>query len=318
MATERNRFPAGIILLDNVSKQLRGRPILKQVSFNVQAGDIFGYLGPNGAGKTTTIRILLGLLAPDSGKASLQGWPASQESARKTLGFMLEADGLYENLSALENLAYYAALYEMPPENTEIRIAKTLKMVALTARAEDKVGNYSKGMRQRLALARAVMHDPSVLVLDEPTSGIDPTGQIEIREIILEMAHREGKTIFLSSHNLDEVQRICNRIALIDRGEIKLCGELDSLQRQMGLGEAVIETTTMIPTAVLNELKTLPYVTVKDQNNNRLTLAISPQGSIPEVVFFLAGRQVGIEQVRRSLASLEEIYTSILKEAEIR
>lgn len=174
-------------------------------------------------------------------------------------------------------------------------------------------------MRQRLALARALLHNPDVLILDEPTAGVDPTGQIEVRQIILEMAGKEGKTIFFSSHNLDEVQRICNRVALIDRGEMKLYGRLDELQRNMSHGELLIETTGTLPSSVLNELTSLAGVTVTGNHGQQLELRIAKGSTeVSDIVSLLARRGVKIEQVKRKEASLEDIYTSILKEVELR
>jgi ABC-2 type transport system ATP-binding protein len=174
-------------------------------------------------------------------------------------------------------------------------------------------------MRQRLVLARAMLHNPDVLVLDEPTAGVDPSGQMEVRQIILDMAGRDGKTIFLSSHNLDEVQRICNRIALIDRGEIRLYGELDDLQRSMGRGELIIETAEPMPEALLTELGRQVGVAVLSSQDRTVVLTIKKgDAEASDVVSFLTGRSVRIEQVRRKEASLEEIYTRILKEAEPR
>jgi ABC-2 type transport system ATP-binding protein len=301
------------ISLEKVSKKLNGRQILKDVTFTVEHGDIFGYLGPNGAGKTTTIRILLGLLKVGSGRASVLGKDVSIDSARAKVGFVLEADGLYDSISAYANIAYYAELYGVPRSRPVIEEA--LRSAGLADRAKDKVANFSKGMRQRLALARAMMPNPDLLILDEPTSGIDPTGQIEVRQIIQDMAHRQGKTILLSSHNLDEVQRICNRIALISRGEIKLFGKLDELQRQGGKGEVVIETSEPVAEDVLADLKGLPEVGIHRREDKTLILSIGPAVKIPDITSLLSRRGVGIEQVIRRQASLEEIYTTILKEA---
>jgi len=189
-----------IISLEHVNKAIGKRQILQDVTLSVHQGDIFGYLGPNGAGKTTTIRIILGLLSATSGKVSLLGQDVQVDKVRKKIGFVLEADGLYDNLTAYENLLYYANLYDIP-QPAQI-VDKVLKQVGLADRAKDKVATYSKGMRQRLALARAIAPDPEVLVLDEPTAGVDPTGQIEIRQLMLDMIHKEHKTILLSSHNL--------------------------------------------------------------------------------------------------------------------
>jgi ABC-2 type transport system ATP-binding protein len=303
-----------VIRLGNVCKQLGGREILKNVSFTVEQGDIFGYLGPNGAGKTTTIRILLGLFKANSGEASILGQDVSIDRTRKMVGFVLESDGLYDNMSAYENIEYFARIYGI--SELADRIGKVLKLVDLSDRAKDKVGTYSKGMRQRLALARAVIHDPAILILDEPTAGVDPSGQIEVRQIILDMTRQEGKTVILSSHNLDEVQRICNRIALIHKAQIKLYGELNTLQQQMGHGEVVVETAEAVNETILAGLTNLPQVSIKDRTNNTLVLSLGKGADIADIVNFLTQRGVRIEQVKRRDASVEEMYTAILKEAE--
>jgi len=303
-----------IISLENVSKQLSRREILKDVTLAVKQGDIFGYLGPNGAGKTTTIRIILGLMDASSGKVSVLGQDVRVDKVREKIGFVLETDGLYDNFTAWENLAYYAHLYNISQPGE--RIDRALRLMELSDRARDKVGAYSKGMRQRLALARAVIPDPAVLILDEPTSGVDPTGQIQIRQIMLDLVHKEGKTILLSSHNLDEVQRICNRISLIDKGRIRLEGELEKLQHEMSHGNVLIETAEPIASSTMDELKALPDINILEQNNGKLTLAIGKTAGVPGIVTLLATRGEKIEQVKKQEASLEEIYTLIVKDAE--
>jgi len=302
------------IRLESVSKQLGGRQILKGVSFAVKQGDIFGYLGPNGAGKTTTIRVLLGLLELGSGRATILGEDVSKDEARRKVGFVLESDGLYDNKTAEENLGYYARIYGMAEPAR--RIDRILDSVELLDRAKDKVGTYSKGMRQRLALARAMVHDPELLILDEPTAGVDPSGQIEVRQVILNMAHKEGKTIFLSSHNLAEVQRICNRVALIDRGEIKLDGELEQLQRERSANEVKIETTDAIAEPLFAELKSLSHLGLRDRKDKSLTFVLQEGVRVPDIVSLLVRRGVEIEGVSRKKASLEEIYSAMLKKVE--
>jgi ABC-2 type transport system ATP-binding protein len=300
--------------LEGISKQLGEREVLRDVSFVVKQGDVFGYLGPNGAGKTTTIRILLGLLRPTSGRATILGEDVSRDEARRKVGFVLESDGLYDNKTAEENLWYYARIYGMAePAET---IDRVLNLVELRDRAKDKVGTYSRGMRQRLALARAMTHNPELLVLDEPTSGVDPSGQIEVREVILNMAYKEGRTVFLSSHNLDEVQRICNRIALIDRGEIKLYGELEQLQREMSGNEVEVETTEAIAEPLFTELKGLSHLGLRDRKDKVLTFVPQEGVRTPDIVSLLVGQGVAIEGVSKKEASLEEIYSAILKEVE--
>ena len=280
----------------------------------VKQGDIFGYLGPNGAGKTTTIRIILGLLTATSGKVSLLGQDVQVNNVRQKIGFVLEADGLYDNLTAAENLLYYARLYDIPQPAQ--KIITVLKQVGLAERARDKVGAYSKGMRQRLALARAIAPDPEILVLDEPTAGVDPTGQIEIRQLMLDMIHKEKKTILLSSHNLDEVQRICNRIALIHKGQIRLYGELEQFKREMGQGGLLIETAEAVPQTILVELQTMPDVSVREQKDGILILNIGKTVDVSTIVTLFATRGVKIEQVKKQEASLEDMYTAIVKESE--
>ena len=303
-----------IINLEHVDKQIGRREILNDVTLVVKRGDIFGYLGPNGAGKTTSIRIILGLFTPTSGKVTVLGQSPQHDDVRKKIGFVLETDGLYENMSAYDNLAYFARLYDIsaPAE----KVNQVIGLVELADRAKDKVGTYSKGMRQRLALARAMLHDPELLVLDEPTAGVDPTGQIEIRQIMLDMVNEQGKTILLSSHNLDEVHRICNRIALINKGRIRLSGEVEKLQQEMSHGEVVIETAEPLLPSILADLKNLSGVNILDQKDEKLTLSLGKGTDVSIIVTFLASRGVRIEQVKKQEASLEEIYTTIVKEAE--
>ncbi len=301
------------ISLENVSKFLNGREILKSISFSVKAGDIFGYLGPNGAGKTTTIRIILGLLKPTSGKVNIMGKSVENVEVRKKFGFVLEADGLYDNLTAYENLDYYCEIYDVTKEQRKEKIEDVLKTVGLSDRSRDKVAIYSKGMRQKLALARAMVHDPEILILDEPTSGIDPTGQIEVRQIILDLS-KKGKTIFFSSHNLDEVQRICNRIALIHHGEIKLQGELDKLEKEMGEGKVEVETAEEVSEESLQNID--PHFGLEKIEGKTITFSPMENVDVADIVSLLTQHGVKIESVRRKEASLEEIYTAMVKEAE--
>jgi ABC-2 type transport system ATP-binding protein len=302
------------ISIENVKKTLGRQEILKGISFNVEMGDIFGYLGPNGAGKTTTIRILLGLFQADFGKLEILGQDIKLSETRRKIGFVLDADGLYDNMTAEENMEYYARIYGLFKASK--RINELLDMVELGNRAKDRVNVYSKGMRQRLALARAMVHDPEVLVLDEPTSGLDPSGQIEIRQIMIDMAHKKNKTIFLSSHNLDEVQRVCNRIALIDRGEIKLYGELESLRQGMSKRMVIIKTAQIIQESLLIDIKELSNLGLQEMNGNSLIFSPQQGTEVSDIISILSSRGIKIEEASRKEASLEEMYSTILKEAE--
>ena len=302
------------IRLENVRKTFGNREVLRGIGFAVETGDMFGYLGSNGAGKTTTIRILLDLIQPTSGEISIMGERADQDAIRRRIGFVLDSDGLYNTMTAEENLAFYARIYGV--RDIGRKIVARLETVGLADRARDRVGTFSKGMRQRLALARALVHDPAVLILDEPMSGIDPSGQIELRGILQDVVRQDGKTIFFSSHDLDEVQRICNRIALIDRGEIRVAGELKNLMREMGGHEIVIEVGGSVPESLANELQEAPELGFRALENGRLVFAPTARTEVSDIVGCLVARGVKVEGARRKEASLEDLYTAILKERE--
>jgi len=303
-----------VISIKNVIKALDKREILKDISVSVEKSDIFGYLGPNGAGKTTTIRILLGLLQADSGSVEVLGENINLSETRRRIGFVLDTDGLYDNMTAEDNLLFYGRIYGVP--EAEERIKGLLKIVNLYDRAGDMVKTYSRGMRQRLALARSMVHDPEVLILDEPTAGVDPSGQIEIRHIMIDIARKKNKTIFLSSHNLDEVQRICNRIALIDRGKIKLYGELKILRQGMGKGIVEIKLSQPITEQLESEINGAPALGLQGKIDETLIFSPGKGTTISDIISFLAGRGVKIEGAVKKEASLEEIYSEILKKAE--
>jgi ABC-2 type transport system ATP-binding protein len=301
------------ISLEGVSKRLSKRQVLREVSFAVEPGDIFGCLGPNGAGKTTTIRIILGLLKASAGTIQVLGSDPGNDRIRNKVGFLLETDGLYDNLSAQDNLAYYGRLYGL--RDTAVRIAAVLEGAGLADRALDKISTYSKGMRQRLALARSILHQPEVLVLDEPTAGLDPGGQSEVRRMLLDLSRNQGKTIFLSSHNLDEMQRLCNRIVLIHGGEIKLYGDLSKLAGGAGRRGVAIETSVPIPHAVLADLPAETGAAVESQEHTVLSLSGGADFEVPQIVGFLVARGVNIEQVTKQQDSLEDLYLRIEAEA---
>jgi len=302
------------INIENIKKSLGNREILRGISFKVNRGDIFGYLGPNGAGKTTTIRIILGLFKADSGNLDILGQDIESSETRRKIGFVLDLDGLYDGMTARENLIFYSRIYGLAM--VEEKIGQLLDMVELSGRGNDRVHTYSTGMRQRLALARSMVHDPEILVLDEPTSGVDPSGQIQIRKILLNMAHKENKTIFLSSHNLDEVQRICNRIAIIDRGEIKLYGELEDLRKKMGKSGIIIRSSNDIPDEVIKEVKRSPDLGLKEVKDSNLIFMPDEGTETSDIISFLSSRGVKVEEAIKQEASLEEMYSNILKEAE--
>ena len=306
-----------MIKVQNLTKRFGKLTALDGVSFEVNKGDIFGYLGPNGAGKTTTIRIILGLLQPTAGEVLIMNESIANTNVRRKIGFVLEADGLYENMTGYNNLNYYGQIYRIPKDKRQQRVEEMVELVRLRNRINDRVEVYSKGMRQRLALARAMLHDPEILILDEPTAGVDPTGQIDVRNIILELA-QQGKTIFLSSHNLDEVQRICNSIALIDHGKIKLCGELDKIQKETGGTQVVIHTQDeeAVLEKVRRDVHELAFVEACSIEDRKIILQLNKESGISEAIKLLADKGVHIEEVKKKRLSLEEIYVNMVKDEE--
>ncbi len=227
-----------IACIDNITKSFGDKLALNNVSFKLYTKEIFGYVGPNGAGKTTTIRLMTGLLHPSNGKISIFGEdPYISSAVRAKIGIILDTPGLWENLTIYQNMRYYAAFFR---NDIEKEIHGSLKTVDLDIDPNQKVNTLSKGMRQRLAIARVLVHDPDFLIFDEPTANLDPNGQREIQELLQKLANL-GKTIFLSSHNLPEVQRLCQRVGIINNG--RLLRILDSsILRNQNLEQIYFET----------------------------------------------------------------------------
>jgi ABC-2 type transport system ATP-binding protein len=234
------------LVVDQLTKRFGKRTACSEVSFTVDYGEVFGFLGPNGAGKTTTVRTLGTLIAPTSGTASVAGLPLSEANGvaiRGRIAVMPEAPGLYLRLSVAENLAYFAGLYELTDRRE--RIARALKSVGLEHRADDLCRSLSKGLRQRVGLARALLTDPQVLFLDEPTSGLDPVAAREVHELI-DALRKRGVTIFLTTHRLDEAERLCDRVGILNT-TLRMIGRPDELRDQ--LFSKSIELRTRAPLA---------------------------------------------------------------------
>ena len=218
---------------------------VKGVSFDIERGEVFGLLGPNGAGKTTTIKMLITLLLPTSGSASILGYDvvADAREVRRRIGYVFGGDrGLYERLSALDNLRYFAELYAVPAREQKARIAELLELVGLSGRESERVEGFSRGMRQRLHIARGLLHDPDLLFLDEPSLGIDPVGARELRQTIASL-RTQGKTILLTTHYMFEADELCDRIAVIRQGELVAEGTPAQLKQRVTAG-SVLEIDT--------------------------------------------------------------------------
>ncbi|ARF66954.1 ABC transporter ATP-binding protein [Paenibacillus larvae subsp. pulvifaciens] len=227
---EQQKQPEVVLSVDNVTKIIRGKKIIKVISFEVYAGEIFGFLGPNGAGKTTTIRMLVDLITPSSGSIRVCGYDVHRQhnEAMAQIGCIVENPELYGYLTGWENLEHSA---RMLPGITEKRIGEVVDIVGMDARIHDKVKTYSLGMRQRLGIAQALLGNPKLLILDEPTNGLDPQGIKEMREFIQNLA-KTGLSLFVSSHLLSEIQQMCNRVAIISKGSVIQVGGVEELLGQ--------------------------------------------------------------------------------------
>jgi ABC-2 type transport system ATP-binding protein len=287
------------------------------VSFEIQEGELFGLLGPNGAGKTTTVKMLTTLLIPTGGSASVQGADVVTRAndVRKRIGFIFGGErGLYWRLSGIDNLRYFASLYNMDYDITKKRIPFLLDMVGLNGRGEEKVQGYSRGMKQRLHVARTLLHNPDVLFLDEPTLGLDPVGAREFRQVILNL-QSEKKTILLTTHYMFEADALCNRIAIINHGRIIASDTPSGLKTHVSDLNVVEVETFGAPLNVIEKLRALPFadaVSVEDQGQKQMLLIQTSRGAeaVPDVMSALEGLRVGRVIVREP--TLEDAYVRLV------
>jgi ABC-2 type transport system ATP-binding protein len=284
------------------------------MTFNVEPGEVFGLLGPNGAGKTTTVRLLNGILPPSEGTARVFGFdPATQgEDIRRKTGVLTETPALYERLSARENLEFFATLQGIPESDMNRRVDEMLEFFDLSTRAKDKVETFSKGMKQRLALARALIHKPPLLFLDEPTSGLDPEAAQQVNDLIASLSRANGQTVVLATHNLFEAQRLCDRVAVMNKGRILALGSLKELARKLWPVTWVDITFHVKPkgniTDALKAQRGVIQVTVDD---DALAVQVENEDVIPEVVRQLVNGGESILRVNPRDYTLEDIYFAL-------
>jgi ABC-2 type transport system ATP-binding protein len=301
------------ISTSNLSKFYRNFRAVNSLTIDVSPGDIFGFLGPNGAGKTTTIRMLCGLLSPTSGYAKVAGFDIVKDSLkiRSIVGLLPESSGFYNWMSAEEYLLYFAALYKIDTHIGKKRAKDLLEKVGLATKSFVPISYYSRGMKQRLGLARTLINDPKILFLDEPTLGLDPKGQQDIQKTLLELNREKKVTIFLSSHALSEVSSLCNRVAIVNRGRLVAQGSIEDLRALAGGSSGLVVRILNSPSAE-KELSSLPYrIQTNTTDNNRLIDVKVSDGvleSANDIIdrFEKAGLQ--IYEIRRMGMSLEDVY----------
>jgi len=278
----------------------------------VESGEVVGLLGPNGAGKTTTIRMLAGIIGPTKGEAIVAGYRTDRnvEKLHEVVGMLTETPGLYSRLSARRNLEYFASFY--PINNVTGRVEKYLKLMGLWERREDKVGTFSKGMKQRLALARALIHEPKVLFLDEPTSGLDPEAAGEVRQLIRGLGEA-GCTIFLSTHNLTEAELLCHRIAVIHTRLLAL-DTTENLRRRFFQRAVMVELESADPNVVATVRK-LPFVQeVKEEGSHLNIYIIDSERNRPELVRAIVEAGGKVITISEEQYTLEQVYLRLMEE----
>lgn len=305
------------VIIEDLTKRFDDLTAVDHIELNVPEGSIYGLLGPNGAGKSTTIRLLCTLLKPSEGTASVGGFDIieSPVSVREIIGVMPEESNhtLYPAMSTYENLEYFGKLYGIPEAEIPERIEELLSFMGLWERKDDPAGELSTGNRQRLALCRALLHRPRVILLDEPTSALDPIAAKKVRELILSLAEKYRQTFFINSHNLAEVQRICDRIAIIDKGRILLSGKTKELQSKLQASQNFTIRVTDDLEKALSIAKSMKFVTSAEKEVDSLQVTIEdPMGNNSTLMKSLLSHGVNIIEFAEQEATLEDLYLGVI------
>ena len=294
--------------IKNITKIYGKKTAADHVSFDIHRGEIFGFLGPNGAGKTTVIKSILGFIFPDEGEVVINGYNTKThyEKAMASVGGIVENPEMYTNLSARQNIEMYARLHGNIPKS---RIDEVISDVGLSARSKEAIKKYSLGMKQRIGLAQAMVHKPNLLILDEPTNGLDPTGIHQLRDILKKYAHEDGAAVMVSSHILSEMQLLCDRVGIINNGKLISVCSMEELSRQMNpTTQYSIKVSDAAKAAEL--LSDNEAVSKAETNEDMITAEISEE-NIASIVRLLVTSGVDISEVRKIESSLEDIFLQV-------
>jgi ABC-2 type transport system ATP-binding protein len=304
-----------MIDVENLTKKFGDVTAVEGLSFHVDEGEVFGLLGPNGAGKTTTMRMLCGLISKTSGGAKIAGYEIGNDAdslkIRKMIGLVPDNVGLYEELSAYENLDYYGKLYECTEQERKENIEYFLKMLGLWDQRNQSVGDFSKGMKQKLAVARALIHNPDLLFLDEPTANLAPESSRVVRDFILKLK-KEGKTIFFNTHNLDEAQRICDRIGIL-KTKLLTVNTPEQLEKSIWGSKTVIQVEK-ISDSILAAVNKLRPKNLAVEENKIIIDVTDPQKENPDFVQVIVSAGGRIQSVTQLNPGLEETYLKVVGE----
>lgn len=288
-----------ILKCNGIYKDIHGKAIIKDVTFDIKEGEILGFIGPNGAGKTTTIKLILGLQKITKGNIQINGYDVEKnfEKAIQKVGSIVENPDLYMYMSGYANLKLVANLYESVDKK---RIDEVVKLVGLENRIKDKVSKYSLGMRQRLGIAQAILHNPNLLILDEPTNGLDPEGIKQVRELIVKLSKEEKMAVMISSHNLSEIENVCNRICIIKNGVVVEESNLEDLKKETSNNEYIMEVDK--PNAIKEIIQKNVQI-----NNNKVTIEAERE-EIPEIVNKLVENKIKLYSITENTLSLEDAF----------
>lgn len=301
-----------MITTQNLTKRFDQITAVENLTLEIPEGEVFGFLGPNGAGKTTTVRMLTSLISPTAGSATVNGHIVGERDIdiRRSVGLLTETPGLYDNLSAERNLEIYASLYEV--EDIKGQVGKYLRFLGLWERRLDVTATFSKGMKQKLAIARALLHEPRTVFLDEPTAALDPEASRLVREFILEIK-QQGRTIFICTHNLDEAERLCDRIAVF-KTRLLVLDSPSNLRRQV-FGRKVVFHLLQADQALVEKITQLPQVTEARLIDHKIVVTIdNPETHNPEIIRLLVSEGADVQFVGELRRSLEDVYLQLVKE----
>jgi ABC-2 type transport system ATP-binding protein len=306
-----------MIDVENLTKTFGNFTAVDNVSLHVDEGEVFGFLGPNGAGKTTTVRMLACLISKTSGRATIGGYEignkSDQSKIRGLIGLLPENVGLYEELSAYDNLDFYGRYYKLSVQKRREQIEYFLKMLGLWDKRDVAAGTFSKGMKQKLAIARALIHDPKVLFLDEPTANLDPEASKTVRDFILELK-KEKRTIFLNTHLLDEAERICDEVAIL-KTKLVATGSPANLRHSLANRKVRVQLD-LVDDAVVGAVKTLGYQIAEKDSDSLVVVVNNPEKENPDLLKQIQTAGGRIQFVTEVGSSLEDVYLKLVKKAE--
>lgn len=307
--------PQAAVQTYGLSRMYGSLAALSELDLTIHKGDLFGFIGSNGAGKTTTLRILATFLTPTAGRAVVLGHDVVRDadSVRRVIGYMPDFFGVYKDMEVTEYLDFFGACYKIPTAKREQTVKDVLELVGLSEKRGALIGALSRGMQQRIGLARVLIHDPELLLLDEPASGLDPRARIEMMAILQEL-QRMGKTIIISSHILSELQTLCNRVAIIEKGRLIYSGPVQGVRDQMSTGTVMWVRVSSDPAQALELLKTRPEVTEATQLDGQLKITLSDHdvdhGIVADVLVRGGAR---LTELREDEVGLEEVFLRVTR-----